>query len=383
MFYIILFIISFGVCLILVPILKRVAIKYNIMIDVPDERKVHNGKVPRNGGIGIAIGTLIALIYGFLTRQTNYSINHLLGLVFGGLVALSIGIYDDLKCISAKKKLLGETITALILVISGIRIEAINIPFWHVVYLSLPVSILITILWVIAIMNAMNLIDGLDGLAAGIALIASTVIFSITMINGDGLAAVVTIALIGGCLGFLRYNYSPASVFMGDSGSMFLGFILSAVSIQASYKSTTATSVLIPIMILGIPLLDTISAFVRRVAKHTSPFKADKDHIHHRLMNTGLSTKGCVVVLYTLCGILGAIALLASFMNNDIAAVILMITGMLMVIGLVLFYRYTGNLPRDGRLNIIFKRSCTKKNIDKNVIFQEPMEIGDSSKLIH
>lgn len=377
------FIISFSICLISVPILKRVAIKYNIMIDVPDERKVHNGKVPRNGGIGIAIGTLTALIYGFLTHQTNYSINHLFGLVSGGLVALSIGIYDDLKCISAKKKLLGETITALILVISGIRIEAINIPFWHIIYLPLPVSILVTILWIITIMNALNLIDGLDGLAAGIALIASIVIFSITMINGDGLAAVVTIALIGGCLGFLRYNYSPAIVFMGDSGSMFLGFILSAVSIQASYKSTNATSVLIPVMILGIPLLDTISAFVRRIVRHTSPFKADKDHIHHRLMNMGLNTKGCVIVLYTIGGILGAIALLASFMNNDIATVILIITGMLMVIGLVLFYRYTGNFPKDGKLNIIFKKSCIKKGVDKNVVFQKSMEIGDSPKIIH
>ncbi len=355
------------------------------MVDEPNERKVHNGKVPRSGGIAIAIGTLIALIYGFITHSNNYNSTNFFGILIGGLLALAVGIYDDVKCISAKKKLLLEMIPAIALVTFGIRIEAINIPFWQTIYLSLPISILVTVLWVITIMNAINLIDGLDGLAAGIVLIASTVIFSILMLNGDEFAAVVTIALIGGCLGFLRYNYSPASIFMGDSGSMFLGFTLAAVSIQASYKSTTTASVLIPVMILGVPLLDTISAFIRRLAKHTSPFKADKDHIHHRLLTTGLTSKGCVLVLYIACGILGVIALITSFMNSNTAAIILTITGMFMVIGLILFYRYTGNFPADGRFNTIFKRSCSTKNTDKNIIFQKSASdlISDNPKVIH
>ncbi len=376
---------SFLISLILTPILRVLSHKYDIIIDTINERKIHKGKIPRSGGIAIAIATLIAVVYGFAAHKSDYILNHLLGVIIGGLLALAIGVYDDIKCISAEKKLLLEIIAAIALVVSGIRIEAVNIPFWQIIHFSLPISIIVTVLWVIIIMNAINLVDGLDGLAAGIALIASIVIFSIVMLNGNGLAAVITIALIGGCLGFLRYNYSPASIFMGDGGSMFLGFILSAVSIQASYKGTNTASVLIPIMILGIPLLDTISAFVRRVIKHNNPFKADKDHIHHRLMNIGLTTRGCVMVLYILCGTLGAIALITSFMNDDTAAVILTITGMFMVIGLILFYRYTGNTPKNGRLIAMFRRSCTTNSVDKNAILQKSIKglISDSSKITH
>lgn len=385
MFYAILFIISFGICLIMVPILRKLSLKHNIMIDEPNERKVHNGKIPRSGGIAIAIGILIALVYGFITHKNDYNFVNFLGIIIGGTLSLAIGIYDDIKCISAKKKLLLEIFAATVLVAANIRIEAMNIPFWQTIYFSFPISIIVTILWVIIIMNAINLIDGVDGLAAGVVLIASIIIFSLVMMNGDGLAAVVTIALVGGCLAFLKFNRSPASIFMGDSGSMFLGFTLASVSIQASYKSTNTASVLIPVMILGVPLLDTVSAFVRRVIKHTSPFKADKDHIHHRLLNTGLTARGCVLVLHILCVILGAVALIASFMNNNDAAIMLIITGMIMIIGLILFYRYTGIFPTNGRFSVLFRKSCTTKNSDSNIIPQESTKglVTNSPKVIH
>ena len=251
-----------------------------------------------------------------------------------------------MRGMNAREKFSGQTLAAIILILVGIRIDTINIPFWRAVHLPLPVGIFLTLFWVLAVTNALNFIDGIDGLAGGVASIASAILFILALIHGQVLMAIITISLIGSCLGFLRYNYPPANIFMGDCGSMFLGFTLAAVSIQSSYNSTTAASVLIPITILGLPLMDTALAILRRLWRRQSPFRADKEHVHHQLLNLGLNTKHAGLILYALCGFLGVVALIATAVSDDISAIVITVAGAVLIIASLLVFQI--NKKRNG-----------------------------------
>lgn len=346
MLYIFLFIVSFGVSTLVIPVLRRSAFRYNMMIDFPNERKLHLTPTPCNGGLAIALAFLAAIAVAVAMRrdiQQGNELRHLMGIVLGGVFIVSLGTLDDIRGLNAYEKLLGQIIAAFILVLFGTRIRSIDVLLWHVVDLPLGVSVFITVFWVLVAINAFNLIDGMDGLAGGIALIASTALCLYAVFNGKTLAVIITISLMGSCLGFLRHNYPPAKVFMGDCGSMFLGFVLASISIQSLYRSS-ATSLLIPTTILAIPLADTFLAIVRRFSNRKSPFHADRGHIHHRLLDLGLSPKLSILLLYGLCVILGIIALVASIANEKTAFISIAVTGGILVSILALISHYANKM---------------------------------------
>ena len=354
MFYLILFVVSLGVSALVIPILKRLAIRYDIMIDKPGKRKLHACPIPCNGGIGIALASLTVIVIGFATKHYTQGSEFrlLMGIVLGGVLIVLLGIVDDIKGLNAPRKFLGQTVAALVLILLDIRIRSIGIPFWHVVSLPTWVSVFITIFWILAVTNALNLIDGMDGLAGGIGFIASIVLFSLAVVNGNIPLAIVSISLAGGCSGFLLYNFPPAGIFMGDCGSMFLGFTLATISIRYVYKSSIV-SILVPIAVLAVPLADTFLAIVRRLWNGSSPFNADRGHIHHQLLDLGLSARLSVMLLYGLCILLGIVTLVATLVNEETMAIIIMTTGMALLATLVLISRYANKRNGKQKLELL------------------------------
>ncbi len=283
-------------------------------VDVPaDERRMHNKPIPLLGGLAI----IVAFIFTSVALMHYHRI--FFEIVPGALLIVILGIIDDKKRLPALPKFFVQCIAAVlpILVNKKIIIDSItgvNIFGYH--HISFGVfSIPITILWIVGVTNAVNLIDGLDGLAAGISTIASISMLIIAVIKmGPNEAmygvAILTAALAGGCLGLLPYNRNPAKVFMGDTGATFLGYTLAVLSIQGLLKAYTAISFAVPLLILGLPILDTVVAIVRRLHEHKSPFSADRSHIHHKLIDLGLDQKQAVGLLYAVAAIMGIVAVL-------------------------------------------------------------------------
>lgn len=314
--YIVAFCLALIVSAIATPIVAWLAHRFG-WLDRPSEaRKIHVRPVPRLGGIAVVLA-FFAPILGLALWENRvsgllYSDQRLVtGLFCGAAAIVGLGVYDDLKGASAKLKLLVQGLTALGLWLAGFRIELLGNPLgdaFDLGVLSLP----LTMLWIVGVVNALNLIDGLDGLASGVALLATIVLFGVAFVDGAALLCLITVALGGSLVGFLFWNFNPAKIFLGDSGSMFLGFVLSAVSIWTQQKGATAIALLIPVLALGLPILDTTLSFVRRVRKGKSPFEADREHLHHRLLALGLSHRNAVLTLYTASIVfsLGALALL-------------------------------------------------------------------------
>ena len=314
--YFVLFLVSLGVAITTTPLLRQLALKYHIMIDFPNERRrIHAKATPRNGGIGIAFATLCAIGVGVVLLPISDGQQfQLAGVLSGGLLIIFLGVVDDTKGMKAGAKFLGQGLAAALLVLFDIRIDTLTIFSMDPIQLPFPISASLTVFWVLATINALNLIDGMDGLAGGVALIAAISLFALAMMHNKALMAMMTIALVGSTAGFLRYNYPPASIFMGDCGAMFLGFMLAAVSIQCSQGGSDPPQLLIPITILGIPLMDTTFAIVRRLGRRQHPFKADKEHLHHKLLGLGLNTRHAVLIIHSYCALLGAVALVATAM---------------------------------------------------------------------
>ena len=286
-------------------------------LDQPSEaRKIHVRAVPRLGGVAVVLAFFAPLLglAVWENRVSNllYSDFRLVAGLFGGAAAIvALGVYDDLRGASAKLKLSVQVCTAVALWLVGFRIELLGNPLgdaFDLGWLSLP----LTTLWIVGVVNAMNLIDGLDGLASGVALLATVVLFGVAFVDAAALLCLITVALAGSLVGFLFWNFNPAKIFLGDSGSMFLGFVLSAVSIWTQQKGATAVALLIPVLALGLPILDTTLSVLRRVRRGQSPFRADREHMHHRLLDLGHSHRNAVLTLYTFSGVfaLGALALL-------------------------------------------------------------------------
>lgn len=318
--YILSFVVAFITALMATPAAKKMAYKIGA-IDVPkDERRVHKRPIPSIGGLAIYLGTILSiLLFLKITHQT-------LGIIFGSTLIVILGIFDDKYALSSKVKLLGQIIAAVVLIYSGVRVEWLTNPLKdEMIYLGI-FSIPITLFWVVGITNAMNLIDGLDGLAAGIAAISAGSLFIVSLLNGRYATAIITIAITGAALGFLPYNFNPAKIFMGDTGAMFLGFILSAVSIQGAVKSAAAIAIAVPILALGVPVFDTIFAIIRRIMNKKPIMEADKGHLHHRLLALGLTQKQAVFVMYGVSIFLGLSAILISYTSGIKGFVILIIS---------------------------------------------------------
>ena len=284
------------------PVVKSLAFRVGA-VDVPkDARRMHDHPIPRMGGLAIFLGFILSvLIFLPLTGQLK-------GMLLGGVVIVILGIFDDIKSLPAMPKFLVQIGAALIAAAMGNRVEFLsnpNIfsaePVWELGWLSYP----ITVLWIVGITNAVNLIDGLDGLACGVSTISSMTLMVIALIMAEPEVAILTAALAGGCIGFLPYNLNPAKIFMGDTGSTFLGFILAVVSIQGLFKFYAIISFAVPFLMLGLPIFDTCFAILRRVSHGQSPMSPDRGHIHHRLIDMGFTQKQAVATLYVISAILG------------------------------------------------------------------------------
>jgi len=309
MVFFLIFAIACGVTFLITPTIRYVALKLAV-IDKKSVRKIHTRIVTRFGGLGIYFGFIFAMLSLFLVKfgMKGVDFTPLWAVVMASTMILILGMYDDARGADAKVKFFVQILAAFLLINSGFEIKMINIPWYGILNMGV-FSIPVTILWLVGITNAINLIDGLDGLAAGIVFICLMGLFCKFLLLGMVLPAFFAIALAGACLGFLRYNFPPAKIFMGDTGSMFLGFSVAALAIWTSQKSSTAVVLLIPLLGLGIPILDTVLAFTRRVVRKQNPFTADKEHLHHLLLNKKLTEKQVVYILWAVTILLNGFCL--------------------------------------------------------------------------
>ncbi len=300
------------------------------LFDPVDARKLHTAPTPRVGGVAIFLAVSVALFGVMLHPAADGAWVDARGLTVvlaGGTLVHLLGLYDDVHQMPARWKLLVQAVIAAGVFAAGVRITALSLPFVGTTELVPILSFAFTVLWLVGITNAFNLIDGLDGLASGAALFALTTMFVVASINGQAGAAVVTVILAGATLGFLVYNFPPASIFLGDSGSLFLGFMLAGVGLLSSQKSQTVVAVAIPVVALGLPVLDTMLAIVRRFLRGQPIFSADRGHIHHRLLSLGHSPKQVALLLYGACAVL---ALGGMLLVNDsgYVAIVLVVVGL-------------------------------------------------------
>lgn len=314
--YVLAFLVAVVASYILTPQVIQLAKKIGAM-DAPDARKVHVQPVPRLGGLAIYFAFMIAM---FCTVEITTEI---IGLIIGATIIVIVGIIDDLKNLPARVKLLGQIIAAAVMVLFDIRIDWITNPFGgyifddviYLEYLAVPV----TLFWIVGLTNTVNLIDGLDGLAAGVSMIASITILLVALQQNDIMIAVLMAALAGSAFGFLHYNFNPAKIFMGDTGSMFLGYILAGVSILGAVKSAATIALIVPIFALGLPILDTTFAIVRRYMSGKPIFKPDRGHLHHRLLDLGFTQKQAVLLMYVISGMLGLSAIALTEVSSGLA----------------------------------------------------------------
>ena len=310
-----------------VPFVKNIAVKAGA-IDIPkDGRRMHKSPIPRMGGVAIFYGFIVSMLcFGDLTKE-------LWGILFGALLIVVLGIADDIKPLPASLKLAVQIISAAIPVIMGSRIHFVSVPFLDNMSTSIVfsdiLSYVFSIIWIVAVTNAVNLIDGLDGLAAGVSTIASVSILFISLIDNNSFVSLISACLVGACLGFLPYNINPAKIFMGDTGSTFLGYIMAVMSVQGMFKSYTVITFIMPVLILGLPLFDTSFAIIRRIINHKPIMQPDRGHLHHRLIDMGFNQKQTVSILYTISALLGLSAIVME--GYDTA------TGIFLLVSVIIF----------------------------------------------
>lgn len=316
------FLVSAVVVLLSTPVVKALGIKSG-RVDLPGGRKVHQRPMVRLGGVSIFLGTLTALLmvwgaggFGILPPDKEYEI---WGVTVGGLAFFLIGLADDLFGLSPVVRLLLQSVVAGCAWQVGVHIDFLTIPFFGLVSLPDWISLPITIIWLVGMANAINWIDGLDGLAAGVSGIAAVVMLIVSLFMSQPAAALIAAALAGGALGFLRYNFNPAQIFMGDGGAYFMGFTLAGVGVIGLVKSVTTAAVLLPYLILAVPILDMSAVILDRLRNGKSPFVADKRHLHHRLLQAGLSQRLAVLFIYSLTLWVGSLALAFSGIPSGLA----------------------------------------------------------------
>lgn len=303
-------------------------------IDIPkDERRVHKKPIPLIGGLAIFYGFVISVLcFAVIDRQV-------MGLLIGSVIIVTVGVIDDMRELNAKVKLCFQIIAAAVAVYFGIEIGHIANPLARWIgpqYINLGLwSIPITMVWIIGVTNAVNLIDGLDGLACGVSSIASVALLSLTLISQNLNAAIITAALAGAGFGFLPYNFNPAKIFMGDTGSTFLGFVLACIAIQGLMKMYALISIAVPVLILGLPIFDTLFAILRRIAKKKPIMSPDRGHLHHRLLDMGFSQRQTVTILYTLTSILCLTAVVISLKDAMRGLILVFAVFLVLLVSLV------------------------------------------------
>ena len=333
------FAVSLLVAYVMTPPVKRFAEKVGA-IDVPrDNRRVHDHPIPRMGGLAIFIGFVLSLIF-FVPMSTK-----VLGLLVGSVIIAVMGGVDDIVSLNPWVKLAGQIVAALVAIRCGLVFDVISNPniFAEETYIEIGwLSIPLTMLWIVGCTNAVNLIDGLDGLAVGVSAISSMTMLIVSLFVSEPVVSIILAALTGACLGFMPYNLNPAKIFMGDVGSQLLGFVLSTASIMGLFKLHAIITFFVPLLALALPLADTIFAFFRRILHGQSPFKADKGHFHHRLLAMGLNQKQVVAVLYGISAVLGVLAVL---MAGDSMAVKIICLVAAFIISLGIWLKVFKNNP--------------------------------------
>ena len=311
LYHLIAFLVSMTVVLWTIPDVKTLGLKLGI-VDRPNARKIHKNPVVRVGGVSIFAGSIAALVIVWLLGGFSvlppHKVQEIRVVIVGSILFFGIGFADDLFNLTPISRLLMQVAVATACWYFGVRIDFISFPIYSLVkiyWLSLPV----TVVWLVGMANAINWIDGVDGLAAGVSGIAAFVMLVVTLFMDQPAAALIAAALAGGALGFLRYNFNPAQIFMGDGGAYFMGFTLAAVGIIGLVKTTAITAVLLPYLILAVPIIDMSAVILSRISKGKSPFIADKSHLHHWLLKSGISQRQTVLFIYSLTFWVGSLAL--------------------------------------------------------------------------
>jgi len=335
--YFALFSIATVASLITTPFIRRLCQRYKLL-DIPlDGRRIHRIAVPRLGGLALYISCLAALsmlpfVDNLLTQTLSGMKPEFLTLFVPATLVLLLGGYDDLKGANATVKFVGLGLIATLFYAMGGRIDALSVPLFGSVQLSPLVSFIITIVWLVGITNAFNLIDGMDGLASGAALFSSLVILGVSISQERTLMIVVSLVLCGALAGFLRYNFNPASIFLGDSGSLFTGFLLAALSVLGTQKATTAVAIAVPILAFGFPMVDTAMTMGRRLLSRKPVFQGDNEHIHHMLLARGWSQKRAALVLYGVCALFGLVALIFPATGSRLTGFMLFVISVAVII---------------------------------------------------
>jgi UDP-GlcNAc:undecaprenyl-phosphate GlcNAc-1-phosphate transferase len=334
--YLIAFLIALGLSAASIPTIKSLSRRFRLFDRNLSSRKIHTAPIPRLGGIAICLGfyaPLIGLLFhNNMVAQRVYEEPHKIwALLGGGLVIFALGLYDDMRGAGARLKFTVQVLVAAAMYAVGFRIDAISVPFAGHLALG-NFGLPLTLLWIVGVINAFNLIDGLDGLAGGVGFFAIATTFLLAISRGDVLMSLYMASLGGAILGFLVFNFNPASIFMGDCGSMFVGFVLAVTSLQTSVKSSTAVAILIPIVSLGLPILDTLLAMARRLVAGRPMFRADREHIHHKLLSMGFTQRRAVVLLYGLCMFLGMVALAMTYANSEQVTLLLVVVAVVVAV---------------------------------------------------
>jgi UDP-GlcNAc:undecaprenyl-phosphate GlcNAc-1-phosphate transferase len=336
---------------------RNAALKHRWACGTIRKRDVHGSPIPRAGGVAICLAFLLVIVPYLLVRrlvghQLGFGLYNTFAVLAPACLMFVLGLIDDLRSIPPRLKFAVQIVSGLLLFYGGVRI-------WFVPFLAgnhelhYIISAILTVFWVLLISNAFNLIDGLDGLSAGSALFSTLVVFAVSLHSGSGFVAIMTVVLAGAILGFLRYNFNPATIFLGDSGSLFLGFMLSALALAGTEKAPTVVAVGIPIVSFGLPLLDTFLAVARRFVSGQPLFRADREHIHHRLLKRGWSHRQVVVLLYGVTALLGLLSLLLAYPGGKLVGIVLTVLGFGIWIGVQhLGYPELAELGRAARRTI-------------------------------
>ncbi len=316
------FVIALAIAAAATPLVRRLALHVG-MLDEVGERRMHDVPKPRIGGIAVYLGFLTALfsVVGIALANTKLlhsldEIHQVLGVLFGGTLILIVGIWDDIMGMKPRWKFLAQIVVALVSMFYGFVIHGINNPFtpggdW--VSIPLWLGIPITLVWYLGMINAINFIDGLDGLLSGYTAISGMALLLIALLHGHIVVALVLAGLVGGALGFLPYNFNPAKIILGDSGALFIGYIFATVSIVGVSKTAISISLLLPLIALGLPIADTAATIVRRTRAGKKITEADRGHFHHQLIfRFGLNVKQAVLLIYAICFVLGVVAVVLS-----------------------------------------------------------------------
>jgi UDP-GlcNAc:undecaprenyl-phosphate GlcNAc-1-phosphate transferase len=341
--YIAAFACAFGISLVATPYVKKLAFKAGA-IKYPRERDMHTEPMPEMGGLAIILGfmatTCVMAFFVEELRSKTFA-----GFMAGAVIIAITGVLDDIYSLKARTKLIMQIIAAAVVILTGARIEIV---VWPITAYLEKLSIPITFLWIIGMTNAINLIDGLDGLAAGVSAIGALCLMVLCSLSDHTLAVILSAMLAGSCLGFLPRNFNPSEIFMGDTGALFLGYVLAVSSITGVFKGYTLLAVLVVFLALALPIIDTLFAFFRRLRKGESFMKADKSHLHHRLIDAGYSHRNAVMILYGLSIVTAVIAIVIAV--QDIRAIVVTVLFMLVLLCVLFVYRKrTVKPPKDDK----------------------------------